>query len=351
MHCKWFSIYTQFVKKKKTIHKKKSKQDFWTNVYCSGSSSLHWSPSHGFWNVFLSCLVRAWHPFDCHIKTRSLTTSQPRKSSTCVPSHYVWRSRDRGAEGGRVERTRWPSFDIFALDEARQRDSVDSEVHITVVWVAWKSSNQQQHESAWINRCMHTFCTLHKQIHKCTHKAYNVHIHIETDTKPHAAKKMFQCRERVSGIKTGFGFYEKGTLVIECGNVMTSFIVVVVKYLVWPLLICYPWIKPSFYVKNVSPVRWKTLNRETFIIMSSVKMIHRDMYFQCFSLSGFSFPLGRLKNSYCGDPSHNTRCKSHQTVKQLNSGRDSLSSFDTSWCWASPACSHGQADFPVERKL
>lgn len=86
--------------------------------------------------------------------------------------------------------------------------------------------------SASINTCMHTFCTLHKQIHKCTHKDYNVHIHTGTDTKPHATEKMFQHRERVSGIRAGFGFYERGTLVIECGNVMTSFIVVVVKYLV-----------------------------------------------------------------------------------------------------------------------
>lgn len=48
-------------------------------------------------------------------------------------------------------------------------------------------------------------------------------------------EKCFSAEDELVKSKLVFRFYQKGMLVIECGNKMTAFIVLVVKYLVQPL--------------------------------------------------------------------------------------------------------------------
>lgn len=103
----------------------------------------------------------------------------------------------------------------------------------------FKSSNLQQALNARINGFMHTYGTVHTKIHECTHKNYNIHIHIQTSSYRHSTtcgwKKCFSSEDELMKSKLVFWFYRKGMLVIECGNVMAVFIVLVVEYLVWPL--------------------------------------------------------------------------------------------------------------------
>lgn len=75
-----------------------------------------------------------------------------------------------------VESTRWLSFDIFPLDEARKSENSLRQA---------EQSQSQESTSLWfwilqifkstaalsvqVNRCMHTYRTIHTQMHQCTH--------------------------------------------------------------------------------------------------------------------------------------------------------------------------------------
>lgn len=119
------------------------------------------------------------------MKKRLFPGGQLKEYMTCISYVEKQSQRERGwvTKGWLVEWTRWLSFDIFSLAEAkksenslRQTEQTQSQ-ESTPLWFEiiqiFKSTAAQ---SARVNRCMHTYRTIHTQMHKSSHKCYTLHI-------------------------------------------------------------------------------------------------------------------------------------------------------------------------------